>query len=145
MQPQKRILVIDDNRSMVLAAEKILQKEGYDVTTAYDGIEGIEKTMEVKPDLIISDIVMPRMNGYKMCRELKKNAETSKIPLIFLTVKGQTDEIKGSSAEGLKEIDEAYACGASGILTKPVGADELLQAVENVFWLESLGGISVKS
>jgi CheY-like chemotaxis protein len=131
MQYKQRVLIIDDNRSLVLAAERVLQKEGYDVSTAFDGTQGLEKARAEKPDLILLDIVMPEIDGYEVCRRLKKDPETADIPVIFLSVKGETDETKGAPAEGLKEIDMAYECGASNFLTKPVPADKLVDAVRS--------------
>ena len=131
MNEKGRILLIDDNRSLVLAAERILQKEDYVVLTAFNGKEGLEKARAEKPDLIILDIVMPEMNGYVVCRQLKKAPETARIPVIILSVKGEVDETRAAPALGLEEVSDGYECGAYNFLTKPVSASQLLDAVKN--------------
>jgi CheY-like chemotaxis protein len=131
MSQNQKILVIDDNRALVLAAEKVLQKEGYTVCTALNGLDGLLKARSEKPDLILLDIVMPDMDGYKVCRELRSDSNTTQIPVIILSVKGETDESKAATSVGLEEINQAYECGANNFLTKPVKASDLLDAVKN--------------
>jgi len=138
VENKKRVLVIDDNRTLVLAARGVLQKNGYDVITALNGSEGLQKAEQEKPDVIVLDIVMPGMNGYEVGQELKQNPETSDIPIIFLSAKGNTDEKKGPTANGLKEIDKAFECGANDFLNKPVKADDLLASIKNVLWFAKM-------
>ena len=138
MENKKRILVIDDNRTLVLAAKGVLQKNGYDVITALDGSEGLEKAKQEKPDAIILDIMMPGMNGYEVGQQLKQAPETSNIPIIFLSAKGNTDEKKEPTANGLKEIDKAFECGANDFLNKPVKAYDLLKSIKNVLWFSKM-------
>ena len=125
-----RILVIDDNKSLVFIAERVLQREGYIVSTALNGQEGIHKAKTEKPDLIVLDIEMPGLNGYEVCRELQQDQNTINIPIIFLSAKGNTDETQGASAVGLKEIKLAFNLGASEFLHKPVSAADLITAVK---------------
>lgn len=138
MENKKRILVIDDNRTLVMAARGVLQKNGYDVITALNASEGLQKARQEKPDVIILDIVMPGMNGYEAGRQLKQDPETAYIPIIFLSAKGNTDEKKGATVYGLKEIDKAFECGANDFLNKPVKANDLLNAVKNALWFTKL-------
>ncbi len=140
MPEKHRILIVDDNRSLVLASERVLQKEGFDVLTAFDGLEGLEKARAEKPDLIILDIVMPEMDGYEVCRQLKSDPDTARIPVIILSVKGETDESKAAPVIGLKEVYKAYDHGAYNFLTKPVTANELLNAVKDEFSFSTLLG-----
>jgi CheY-like chemotaxis protein len=128
---KQRILIIDDNRSLVLAAERVLQKNGFEVLTAFDGLEGFEKARREKPALILLDIVMPQVDGYEVCRKLKSDSNTAQIPVIILSVKGEIDESKAAPAVGLEEVDMAYKCGANNVLTKPVTAQDLLDVVKN--------------
>ena len=86
------ILVVDDSPLIVAMISKFLSTNGFGVLTAHDGIEAIEKTFSELPDLIILDVVMPRMNGYQTCRLLKSDRETCDIPIIMLTVKDQTSD-----------------------------------------------------
>jgi CheY-like chemotaxis protein len=129
MRPKPLVLVVDDEKSLVLIAERVLQKEGFDVITAFNGIEGIKKAQENLPDVIVLDIVMPEMNGYQVCQKLQANIKTCGIPIIFLSVKGIVDENKGAVNEGLNEINEAFNRGASDFLNKPVPARELIDAI----------------
>jgi CheY-like chemotaxis protein len=133
MKEKQRILVVDDNRSLVLAAERVLQKEGFDVLTAFDGLEGLGKARAEKPDLIILDILMPKMDGYEVCRHLKSDPNIAHIPVIILSAKGETDMSKAAPAVGLEEVYLGYDCGACNFLTKPVTANDLLDAVKSEF------------
>ena len=128
----KRILVIDDNRMLATMAARILEKAGYEATAVLDGREGVTKARDIRPDLVILDIVMPNMNGYEVAWQLKRNPNTAAIPIIFLSARGNTDETEGGSARGLQEINQAFEIGASDFLHKPVAASELLKAVERV-------------
>jgi CheY-like chemotaxis protein len=130
MKEKHRILIVDDNRSLVLAAERVLQKAGFDVLTAYDGVEGLEKARAEKPDLIILDIMMPRMDGYEVCRHLKNDPATAQIPIIILSAKGEVDEKKSAPAIGLKEVYAGYELGVNNFLTKPVTASDILNAIK---------------
>ena len=141
MKQKQRILIVDDNRSLVLAAERVLQKDGFVVLTAFDGLEGLEKARAEKPDLIILDILMPNIDGYEVCRQLQRDPETACIPVIILSAKGEIDESKEAPAAiGLEEISEAYDCGAHNFLTKPVTANQLLDAVKSELSFSSLLG-----
>jgi CheY-like chemotaxis protein len=129
MRTRPLVLVVDDEKSLVLIAQRVLQKEGFDVITAFDGIEGLKRAQENLPDVIVLDIVMPGMNGYGVCQKLQGNQNTCGIPVIFLSVKGTVDEKKGATNEGLREINEAFDRGATDFLNKPVTARELIDAI----------------
>lgn len=86
------ILVVDDSPLVLEVINKYLRDKGYNTLTACDGIEAIEKTFTEQPDLIILDVVMPKMNGYQVCRLLKSDPETCHIPIIILTVKDQAHD-----------------------------------------------------
>ena len=103
MKEKHRILIVDDNHALVLAAERVLQKEGFDVLTAFDGQEGLEKTRRERPNLIILDIMMPKMDGYEVCRQLRSDPATAQIPIIILSAKGDVDTKKSAPVIGLKE------------------------------------------
>jgi CheY-like chemotaxis protein len=135
---KKRVLIIDDNRTLALTAERVLQKQGYDTQTAMNGREGLEKAQKWQPDIIILDIVMPGIDGYEVGRELRQDPGTAGIPIIFLSAKGNTDEKEGSPTIGLKEINRAFKCGANDFLHKPVAAADLIYAVENILKISEL-------
>ena len=136
---RKKILVVDDNKSLVVVMERILQKEGYDVRTALDGSEALQKIQAEKPDLIILDILMPGIDGYEVCRQLQADAKTASIPVVFLSSKGDIDERKGAAGVGLKEVKRAYDYGAIDFLHKPISSQELLTTVRSIL---SLGKIA---
>ncbi len=142
MSSKQRILVVDDNHSLVLVLERLLQKAGFDVLTAFDGLEGLQKTREEKPDLIILDIIMPKMDGYEVCRRLKGDPYTADIPVLFLTRKGSLagpDSIKALRRyyNRVQERLGGFDAGALDFLSKPVTARELLDRVRGLLWLSS--------
>jgi len=141
MAVKERILVVDDNRSLVRIIGRILQKEGFEVLTAFDGLEGLERAQHERPDLIILDIVMPGMDGYEVCRNLERDPKTAPIPILMLTVKGQTDDPNMDEETldtRIQEQVEAFEAGAIDFLSKPVAAEELLRRVRGLLWLGGL-------
>jgi len=109
----KKILYIEDEKDQTLMIQTRIEDQGYSFVSACDGEEGIKKIDEEKPDLILLDLLMPKIDGHGVCRYLKDNPETSKIPVIILTASGAKDMEKGCLALGAKEIvhkpyDSAY-------------------------------------
>lgn len=141
MSSKARILVIDDRERMVKIVQRILEKEGYEVLTAFDGLEGLRKAQEKKPNLIILDIIMPKMDGYEVCRRLQSDPDTAAISILLLTVKGQTDDpnIDDETIDArIQERIEGFEAGAVEFLSKPVTSEELLDRVKALLWLSSL-------
>ena len=113
--PVKKVLVIDDSPTERYILADLLSRGGYEVITAENGEEGIEKARSERPDLILMDVVMPGLNGYQATRTLTRDETTKDIPIIVCTSKGQeTDKIWG-----LRQ-------GAYDYLTKPINGEELL-------------------
>jgi CheY-like chemotaxis protein len=116
----KKILLVDDSYTARLVSRMIFsQKSNYVLISAIDGKEAVERARQEKPDLILMDIVMPRMTGLEACRVLKKDKETEKIPVILLTTRGEE-----------QYVQEGYASGCSDYLTKPVNDVELLDLLK---------------
>ena len=115
MAEKKRILVVDDEPQITRVLRTALTGSGYEVRTADDGHAGLRSAREWQPDLVVTDISMPNMNGIELCRQLR--AETT-LPIIVLSVKGEE-----------KTKVEALDAGADDYVTKPVGMDELLARV----------------
>ena len=115
MTDKKRILVVDDETQITRVLRTSLSSNGYDVRTAADGHAGLRTAREWLPDLVISDISMPNMDGIELCRQLRAE---SQVPIIVLSVKGVE-----------KTKVEALDAGADDYVTKPVGMDELLARV----------------
>ncbi len=117
------LLVIEDNRDIISYIQSILEKD-YQVQTAFNGQEGIARAIELIPDLIISDVMMPKKDGYEVCQMLKMDERTSHIPIIMLTAKaGEVDKIKGLKA------------GADAYLRKPFNKEELLVRLKKLLEL----------
>ena len=111
-----RILIIEDELPMRTALQDCLQAEGYRVLTAADGQSGLERALHEKPDLILLDIMMPRLDGYALCAELRRLSNP--VPILMLTAKGQVeDRVTGLDA------------GADDYLIKPFSTEELLARV----------------
>jgi len=118
----KKILVVDDERHIVRLVEVNLTRAGYDVATAYDGIEALEVVKKARPDMIVLDVMMPRMDGFEVLKRLQADEETQNIPVIMLTAKAQD-----------ADIFKGWSSGVSSYLTKPFNPRELLTFVERIF------------
>ncbi|PIR73151.1 MAG: response regulator [Candidatus Nealsonbacteria bacterium CG10_big_fil_rev_8_21_14_0_10_36_23] len=99
----KKILIIEDEEIMIDLLQKKLTVEGYEISVARDGKEGLEKMKEVKPDLILLDIIMPKMGGFEVMEEMQKDRELKKIPVIVVSNSGQPVEIDKAQALGAKD------------------------------------------
>lgn len=129
-----RILVVDDNVSLVRMLEGVLRRQDFDVAVAYDGVEALAQVAAQPPDLIVLDIVMPRLNGYEVCRRLHRDPATATIPVILLTVKGQVDDPDLDQAGLEARIAEqmtGYEVGAVDFIPKPIKAVELLERIKS--------------
>ena len=95
---KKRILIVDDNEADIVLVEDSLEAEGYDyeVIKAYDGKEALEKAKTERPDLIILDVMLPKLDGFHVCGMLKSNAQLKDIPIIMLTMKAAYEDRKTS-------------------------------------------------
>ena len=120
----KKILIVDDDSAVVSLIKTRLEANHYEVVTATDGEDGLKKLKLYKPDLIISDIMMPKMDGYSFVLEIKKIADFRNIPIIILTVKNTMQDI--FIVEGAKEY-----------ITKPFDDAVLLKKVEKFLKIES--------
>ncbi|MGI8770287.1 MAG: response regulator transcription factor, partial [Acidobacteriaceae bacterium] len=114
-----KILVVEDEPNMVVGLRDNFEFEGYEVITARDGIEGLQRALEESPDLVVLDVMMPRMSGLEVCKQLR--AKRASIPIIMLTARGQ-------------EVDKVVGLelGADDYVTKPFSIRELLARVKAV-------------
>lgn len=117
----KKILVVDDEPSIGRLVKMSLAVEGYDVKTATSGFEAMEEIEQSKPELIVLDIMMPGMNGYEVCMEIRKNPMTKDIKVVFLTARGNP----GDAQQG-------FAVGGDDYIIKPFDPDELLEKVSDL-------------
>lgn len=114
-----KVLVIDDSNTIRRTAETLLLKAGCNVVTASDGFDSLAKIVDLKPDVIFVDIMMPRLDGYQTCALIKNNDDFKATPVIML-----------SSKDGLFDKAKGRIVGADDYLTKPFGRAELLDALE---------------
>jgi two-component system, OmpR family, alkaline phosphatase synthesis response regulator PhoP len=115
---QKKILIIEDDADILKALKKRLEACQYEVAEASQGYEGLYRYLREKPDLIILDIMMPTLNGYEVCREIRREIKDEATPIIMLTAKGEDyDRIKGK------------VVGATAYQTKPFDWDHLLSII----------------
>jgi DNA-binding response OmpR family regulator len=114
-----KILVVEDEPNMVAGLRDNFEFEGYEVITARDGVEGLQRAMEESPDLVVLDVMMPRLSGLEVCRQLR--AKRASIPIIMLTARGQ-------------EVDKVVGLelGADDYVTKPFSIRELLARVKAI-------------
>ena len=117
---RKKILLVDDSATVLLMERMILSGSEYEVVTAKDGLEGVEKAAAERPDLILMDVVMPRMGGFEACRKLREGDETKKIPIILVTTRGE-----------LASVESGYSSGCNDYVTKPINGLELLAKVRS--------------
>lgn len=118
----KKILAVDDEKHIVRLVQVNLERAGYEVVTANDGKEALEKVESEKPDLLVLDVMMPYLDGFEVLQSLRRNPETRDIPVIMLTAKAQdADVFKG------------WQSGVDCYLTKPFNPMELLAFVKRIF------------
>ncbi|UCD57398.1 MAG: response regulator [Candidatus Hydrogenedentota bacterium] len=124
---QSKILVVDDEKIIVDLHKKLLERNGYRVIVAYNGLEALRKVSAEKPDLILTDVFMPEMDGLQLCEQLKKGEHTNLIPIIMVTAVDDFDnKIRGIET------------GADDYLTKPVRSRELYARVKSLLRIKTL-------
>ncbi|MEO6462431.1 MAG: response regulator [Candidatus Eisenbacteria bacterium] len=116
-----RILVVDDEVYIVHILDFSLGMEGYEVVTALDGEQALEKVAQQKPDLIVLDIMMPKLDGYETCKALKSNEDTKDIPVILLSAKGRNVDQK-----------TGFEVGADDYITKPFSPRKLVERINAI-------------
>jgi two-component system phosphate regulon response regulator PhoB len=113
-----RILIIEDERGLTDVLTYNLQREGYETVVAHDGQEGLRKAQTNPPDLILLDLMLPGMDGLEVCRQLRASKQTSRVPILMLTAKGEeTDQVVG------------FSVGADDYVTKPFSVKVLIQRI----------------
>jgi CheY-like chemotaxis protein len=120
MAHKKKILVVDDSKTALLMMAMILKKASYELVTASDGAEAVDRAAAEHPDLILMDVVMPRMTGFEACQELRRRESTRSIPVILVTTRGESDN-----------VEAGFLSGCNDYVTKPVNAQELLEKVRD--------------
>jgi CheY-like chemotaxis protein len=117
---KKKILVVDDSRTALFMVTTILRKERYELVTACDGEQALEMAASEHPDLILMDVIMPRKTGFEACRELKRREDTTAIPVILVTTRGEGEN-----------VEAGFQSGCNDYVTKPINALELITKVRD--------------
>jgi len=125
--PESTVLIVDDNPQNVELLQAFLESLPVKLVTASDGLEALDKVAEHKPDLILLDIMMPKMSGFQVCRKLKNDAKTRDIQILMVTALNE-----------LGDIEQASECGTDDFVSKPVNKFELLTRVKSLLRVRHL-------
>ncbi len=126
MTDQKRILIVDDEPDFASIVQTNLESEGFAVEVAFDGVQGLERVKENRPDLIVLDVMMPEKDGYKMAKELKQDPATEEIPIVMLTAVGDhVTSTRYSHADGMNMDADDY-------LPKPASSEQILESINRL-------------
>jgi DNA-binding response OmpR family regulator len=117
---RKKILLVDDSGTILMMEKMILAREPYDVVTAKDGKEAVEKATSERPDLILLDLVMPQLTGFEVLQKLRSQEATKATPIILVTTRGEA-----------ANVEAGYAGGCNDYVTKPINSTELLTKIHN--------------
>jgi len=123
---KKKVLLVDDSNTVLLMEKMILSKEPIELIVARDGLEGIEKAKSEQPDVILLDVIMPRLDGLSACAILRSDATTAHIPIIMVTTRGEESN-----------IETAFRNGCTDYVTKPINGLELLTKLHNILGAEA--------
>jgi CheY-like chemotaxis protein len=115
-----KILVIDDSGTSQIMARMLLASLSASIETAKDGVEGLEQAEKVQPDLILLDVVMPRMDGFETCKRLREREATRQTPILMVTTRGEE-----------ANIEKGFSVGCTDYICKPFNAVELLTKVKS--------------
>jgi two-component system, OmpR family, alkaline phosphatase synthesis response regulator PhoP len=125
--PESTILIVDDNAQNVELLQAFLESLPVRIVTAVDGVDALEKVGEHRPDLILLDIMMPRMSGFQVCRKIKGDPKTKDIQVLMVTALNE-----------LGDIEQATECGTDDFVSKPVNKFELLTRVKSLLRVRHL-------
>jgi CheY-like chemotaxis protein len=117
----KKILVVDDSKTALLMEREILEKRtNYQCVTASDGQEAVEKAQQERPDLVLMDVVMPRMNGFEACRMMRQQPSTREIPIVLVTTRSEE-----------AYMEAGFQSGCNDYITKPIDGAELVTLLQS--------------
>jgi DNA-binding response OmpR family regulator len=117
----KKILLVDDSETILEMERMILQQDRYEVVTARDGQEGVTKALALKPDLILMDVIMPRLDGFAAVRRLREHSDTNRVPIVMVTSKAEAES-----------LETGYESGCSDYIIKPIDRMELVAKIKNL-------------
>jgi DNA-binding response OmpR family regulator len=117
----RRILIVDDEPNIVLSLEFLMQQSGFEVAVARDGEEALAQMAAFRPDLVLLDIMLPKLNGYEVCQKLRENPDWAGVKVVMLSAKGRE-----------LEVSKGLALGADAYVTKPFSTRELIDQVRRL-------------
>ena len=120
MNTRKKILLVDDSATILMTERMILTKGPYDLLTAKDGEEAVAVALAQRPDLILMDVVMPKMNGFEACRRIREEESIRTTPIIMVTTRGEVEN-----------VETGFESGCNDYITKPINAHELITKLRN--------------
>ena len=117
----KKVLLVDDSTTTLMMEEMILkQRTAYQTVTAKDGLDAIERAVEETPDLVLMDVVMPRMNGFEACKRMRLESSLKTTPIILVTTRGEEEY-----------VEAGFQSGCNDYITKPINSRELVTLLQN--------------
>lgn len=116
-----KILVVEDEKNIVLSLRMLLEKRGYEVAVADSGLRAMELVYEFRPDVVLLDLVIPKMDGYMVCEAIKSEGETRGIKVVIISAKSDKDS-----------IDRAYSLGADDYIVKPFTPEQVLSKIQQI-------------
>jgi len=118
---KKKVLIVDDEPNIAISVEFLMRREGFEVTVARNGAEGLAKIRELKPDLVLLDVMMPKLDGFQVCRMVRDDTELAGIQIVMLTAKGRE-----------AEVEKGLSLGADAYIPKPFSTSELVRKVNSL-------------
>ena len=123
---KKKVLLVDDSNTVLMMEKMILAKGPYQIVTARDGREAIEKARSEQPDVVLLDVVMPNLDGLAACAAIRQQPETAHIPIVMVTTRGEE-----------ANVEMAFRNGCTDYVTKPINGIELLTKLNNILGVNS--------
>ncbi|MFA7270373.1 MAG: response regulator [Sterolibacterium sp.] len=120
------MLIVDDEPNIVISLEFLMKREGFQVEVAVDGEDALKKIGELRPDLVLLDVMMPKQSGFEVCQEIRANPDWEHLKVIMLTAKGRDTEVM-----------KGVALGADAYVTKPFSTRELVSKVRYALGLDN--------
>jgi DNA-binding response OmpR family regulator len=117
---KKKILIVDDSRTALMMTSMLFDKQRFTILTASGGEEGVAKALAERPDLILLDVMMPKVDGFAVCRRLRQEASVRDVPIIMVTTRGEESN-----------MEAGYSAGCNDYMTKPVDSVELAAKIAN--------------
>ncbi|MCB1904300.1 MAG: response regulator [Gammaproteobacteria bacterium] len=114
----KKVLIVDDEQNIAISVEYLMRREGFDVSVAKDGEEGLSMIRSLRPDLVLLDVMMPKMDGFQVCAEVRADEDLNSVRIIMLTAKGRE-----------AEVEKGLSLGADAYIPKPFSTSDLVSRV----------------